>query len=102
MVGLVAVCRCPSTLRLGTATDLSRLVDTATEGMGLVAGTDHLDHGVHRCTGTRGACRLTPTREPLRLVVARLGSERGSLLGAGWGLGVTLLPFLFAAVPHGA
>src|SRR3712207_8529970 len=52
--------------------------------MGPVAGTDHLDRGVHRRTDTRGARGLTPPREPLRVALARLGPERCRLAAGGF------------------
>jgi len=104
------------------------LVDAATEGMGLVAGTDHLDRGVHGRTDTRG---LVASRRPenpygwlwlgfgLSGALSQLAGsysayalvvEPNSLpapltvsrvLGMGWVMAFMLLPYLLLLFPTG-
>lgn len=113
---------------LGIAVDPSRLVHTATEGMGCVAGTGHLRGRAHRRARSWRARRLAPPRKPLWMAVAgtelrpspsvvraglrRLlrggagivarpsdGRSRGGRSGVGGG--VHHAAFALAAVPHG-
>ncbi len=98
------------------------------EGMDFVAGAIHLDRGVRGYTGTGGVVATRRPENPYGWLWLGMGlsgallqladsyaayalvAEPGSLpaprtvgntLGAGWGMGVTLLPFLLLLFPTG-